>query len=106
MVQKPGTKSRSGPISEPELPALPSNCYRTPLGQGFVSLCRNHYAPPSASAKSRNPSARTREAVSQARLLALQVDKQFADPHEQRAQQRQAMDSLEAYLEGLDSAAG
>lgn len=100
MVQNHGTKSRSGPVSEPELPALPSNCYRTPHGYVFRVVVPEPLRATIGKREIKKSLGKDyREAVSQARLLALQVDKQFADLQEQRTQQRQAMDSLEAYLE-------
>ena len=100
MVQKPGTKSRSGPVSKPEMPALPSNCYRTPHGYIFrVVVPESLRAAIGKREIKKSLGKDYRQAVSQARLLALQVDKQLADLRDQCAQQRRAMDGLDAYLE-------
>lgn len=74
------------------MPALPSNCYRTPHSYIFrivvPELLRSALGKRETKKSLGND---YREALSQARLLALQVDKQFADLYEQQSQQRQAI---------------
>ncbi len=80
--------------------ALPSNCYRTPYGYLFRVVVPEPLRAVIGKREIKKSLGKDyREAVSQARLLALQVDKQIADLQVQRAQHRQDIGSLDCYLE-------
>lgn len=81
------------------MPALPSNCYRTPHGFLFRVIVPEALCPAIGKREIKKGLGRDyRKAVSEARLLALQVDRQFSELREQLAQHRQAEDAINAYL--------
>lgn len=81
------------------MPALPRNCYKTPNGFLFrITVPEALRAAVGKREIKKSLGKDYREAVSQARLLSVQVDRQFSELHEKSAQQRQNQDALDAYL--------
>ncbi len=81
------------------MPALPRNCYKTPHGFIFRIVVPEALRPAIGKREIKKSLGRDyREAVSQARLLSLQVDRQFGELQEQAAQERLSQDALGAYL--------
>lgn len=99
MVQKASTKSRSGRVEETPMPALPRNCYKTPHGFLFrITVPEALRAAVGKREIKKSLGKDYREAVSQARLLSVQVDRQFSELHEKSAQQHQNQDALNSYF--------
>lgn len=81
------------------MPALPRNCYKTPHGFLFRIVVPEALRPAIGKREIKKALGKDyREAVSQARLLALQVDRQFSELQEQTARQRQNQDALGTFL--------
>lgn len=81
------------------MPALPRSCYRTSHGYLFRVVVPESLRADLGKCEIKKSLGKDyRAAVSQAHLLALQVDRQFSELREQRTQQEQATDSLETFL--------
>lgn len=81
------------------MPALPRNCYKTPHGFIFRIVVPESLRSAIGKREIKKALGKDyREAVSQARLLSLQVDRQFGELQEQAAQDRLSQDALGAYL--------
>ena len=94
VVQKAGTK-RSERDEEKVMPALPSNCCKTPHGYIFRIVVPEPLRAAVGKREIKQSLGKDyRQAVSQARLLALQVDQQFQSL---RAQSRQQEDYTQAF---------
>lgn len=99
MVQKAGTKHRKGRVKETQMPALPRNCYKTPQGFLFRIVVPEALRPAIGKREIKKSLGRDyREAVTQARLLALQVDHQFSELQEQTVQRRLNQDAIGTFL--------
>ena len=69
------------------MPALPRNCYKTPHGFLFRIIVPEALRPAVGKREIKKPLGKDyREAVSQARLLSVQVDRQFSELYEKSAQ--------------------
>ncbi|MDZ7657137.1 MAG: DUF6538 domain-containing protein [Sulfurimicrobium sp.] len=81
------------------MPALPRNCYKTPYGFLFRIIVPEALRSAIGKREIKQSLGKDyREAVSQARLLSLQVDRQFSELREQFAQHSLNQDALETYL--------
>lgn len=99
MVQKAGTKRRSGRVKETPMPALPRNCYMTPHGFLFRIIVPEALRQAIGKREIKQSLGKDyREAVSQARILSIQVDRQFNELRQKSTQQDEARDALGAYL--------
>ena len=98
MVQKAGTK-RSERDEEKVMPALPSNCYKTPHGYLFRIVVPEPLRAAVGKREIKQSLGKDyRQAVSQARLLALQVDQQFHGLRQQIDQQEDYAQAFECYV--------
>jgi integrase len=81
------------------MPALPSNTYRTAHGFQFRMVVPESLRAVIGKREIKQSLGKDyRTAVSEARLLAVQVDRQFAESREQLAGQRSHEEAIEAYL--------
>ncbi|MBU2764492.1 DUF6538 domain-containing protein [Acidithiobacillus caldus] len=98
MVQKAGTK-RGERDEEKVMPALPSNCYKTPYGYVFrIVVPESLRAAVGKREIKRSLGKDYRQAVSQARLLALQVDQQFQSLRQQVQQEEDYTQAFARYV--------
>ncbi|WP_338107573.1 DUF6538 domain-containing protein, partial [Acidithiobacillus caldus] len=98
MVQKAGTK-RGERDEEKLMPALPSNCYKTPHGYVFrIVVPESLRAAVGKREIKRSLGKDYRQAVSQARLLALQVDQQFQSLRQQVQQEADYTQAFARYV--------
>ena len=98
MVQKAGTKRSQGD-EEKSMPALPSNCYKTPHGFIFRIVVPEPLRPALGKREIKKSLGRDYyQAVSQARLLSLQTDQQFNTLRQQAAQQMDYGEAVQRYL--------
>lgn len=99
MVQKTGTKSRRGRADESDMPALPRNVYRTPNGFVFrvvVPTSLRSFVGKREIKKSLG--ADRGSALSEAKVLALQVDRDFAAARAQFEKVRLDQASVDGFL--------
>lgn len=81
------------------MPALPRSCYRTSHGYLFRVVVPESLRAALGKCEIKKSLGKDyRAAVSQAHLLALQVDRQFSELREQLTQQEQATDGLKTFL--------
>jgi DNA-binding TFAR19-related protein (PDSD5 family) len=81
------------------MPALPRNCYNTQYGFLFRVVVPEALRPAVGKREIKKSLGKDyREAVSQARILSVQVDRQFNELREKSAQHHQNQDALGAYL--------
>ncbi|MHB1734970.1 MAG: DUF6538 domain-containing protein [Acidithiobacillus sp.] len=98
MVQKAGTK-RSERDEEKVMPALPSNCYKTRNGYLFRIVVPEPLRAAVGKCEIKKALGKDyRQAVSQARLLALQVDQQFQSLRQQSRQQEDYAEAFQRYV--------
>lgn len=81
------------------MPALPRNCYKTPHGFIFRITVPEALRPAIGKREIKKVLGKDyREAVSQARILSVQVDRQFSELHQKTAQQNEHQAALDVYL--------
>ena len=84
---------------ETPMPALPRNCYKTPHGFLFRITVPEALRPAIGKREIKKSLGKDyREAVSQARILAVQVDHQFSELHQKTAQHHEHQSALDAFL--------
>lgn len=99
MVQNAGTKQRNGQVQNDTMPALPSNTYRTSNGYAFRVVVPKALRELVGKREIKKSLGKDyQKAVSQARLLALQVDRQFNELREQLAKKEALQSGLEGFL--------
>lgn len=99
MVQNAGTKQRNGRVQNDTMPALPSNTYRTSNGYAFRVVVPEALRELVGKREIKKSLGKDyQKAVSQARLLALQVDRQFNELRAQLAKQEALQSGLEGFL--------
>jgi integrase len=98
VVQKAGTK-RSERDEEKVMPALPSNCYKTPHGYLFRIVVPEPLRAAVGKCEIKKALGKDyRQAVSQARVLAVQVDRQFESLRQQSRQQEDYTEAFQRYV--------
>ncbi len=98
MVQKAGTK-RSERDEEKAMPALPSNCYKTPHGFVFRIVVPEPLRPAIGKREIKKSLGKDyRQAVSQARLLSLQIDQQFQTLRQQATEELDYTQAFQRYV--------
>ncbi|MBU0592125.1 MAG: site-specific integrase [Gammaproteobacteria bacterium] len=81
------------------MPALPRNCYKTPHGFLFRITVPEAFRPAIGKREIKQALGKDyREAVTQARILSVQVDRQFSELRAQTIQQNEHQAALDAYL--------
>ena len=81
------------------MPALPTNCYRTAHGYVFRIVVPESLRPEIGKREIKKSLGKEyRAAISQARLLGLQVDRQFAELRERLIQQKRVTNAFEAFV--------
>lgn len=99
MVQNAGTKQRNGQVQNDTMPALPSNTYRTSNGYAFRVVVPKALRELVGKREIKKSLGKDyQKAVSQARLLALQVDRQFNELREQLGKKEALQSGLEGFL--------
>ncbi len=99
MVQKDGTKHIRGRASEPEMPALPRNTYRTPFGFQFRVVVPVELRVAIGKREVKKSLGRDyRAAVSEAHAMAVRVDNLFSEARAQSVPHALGADSIEAFL--------
>lgn len=99
MVQNAGTKQRNGLDQNDSMPALPSNTYRTPYGYIFRVVVPESLRKLVGKREIKKSLGQDyQKAVSQARLLAVQVDRRFNELRKQVAEHESLQSGLENFL--------